>query len=143
MQDAVSDGTRAKRKQFGVFLCLPMAAVLLLIWNGDFGMSPIYGHHRARYCSPSNGAHVGRRKLSAMGIAKLVANRKCLFRFHVSKADAVAIDGSIFVENAALPPKDICSNWYVRFVPKADITTSTEITLAAPGGRRFLAKPHR
>ena len=54
MQDAVSDGTSAKRKQFGVFLCLPMAAVLLLIWNGDFGMSPICGHHRARYCSPIN-----------------------------------------------------------------------------------------
>ena len=46
--DAGSDDTRAKRKQFGVFLCLPMAlVVLLLIWNGDFGMSPIYGHHGA------------------------------------------------------------------------------------------------
>jgi hypothetical protein len=55
MQDAGSDGTLAKRKQFGVFLCLPMAAVLLLIWNEDFGMSPIYGHHRARYCSPISG----------------------------------------------------------------------------------------
>jgi hypothetical protein len=54
LQDAGSDGTRAKRKQFGVFLCLPTAAVLLLIWNGDFGMSPIYGQHRARYCSPIN-----------------------------------------------------------------------------------------
>jgi ABC-type uncharacterized transport system substrate-binding protein len=37
----------------------------------------------------------GAPELSAMGIAKLVANRKCLFRFHVSKADVfVAIDGS-------------------------------------------------
>lgn len=46
--DAGADGTHAKRKQFGVFLCLPMVLVLLLIWNGDFGMSPIYEHHRAR-----------------------------------------------------------------------------------------------
>ena len=54
--DAGSDDTRAKRKQFGVFLCLPMALVLLLIWNGDFGMSPIYGHHGARRYSPVNSA---------------------------------------------------------------------------------------
>jgi hypothetical protein len=46
--DAGADGTRAKRKQFGVFSWLPMVLVLLLISNGDFGMSPIYGHHRAR-----------------------------------------------------------------------------------------------
>ena len=52
--DAGSDDTRAKRKQFGVFLCLPMAPVLLLIWNGDFGMSPIYGHHGACCCLPVN-----------------------------------------------------------------------------------------
>jgi hypothetical protein len=45
--DAGADDTRAKRKQFGVFLCLPMALVLLLIWNGDLGRPPIYGHHRA------------------------------------------------------------------------------------------------
>ena len=50
--DAGSDGTRAKRKQFGVFLCLPMAPVLLLIANGDYGTSPIYGHHRARPTCP-------------------------------------------------------------------------------------------
>ena len=46
--DASADVTRAKRKQFAVFLCLPMALMLLLIWNGDFGMSPIYGHRGAR-----------------------------------------------------------------------------------------------
>ena len=62
--------------------------------------------------------HLGRRKLSAMGIAKLVANRKCLFRFHVSKADVfVAIDGSMSAEN-------------VRFGSLADIT-------ALPGNVRF------
>jgi len=69
--DAGSDDTRAKRKQFGVFLCLPMALVLLLIWNGDFGMSPIYGHHGARRYAPVN-KHVGRRTLSAMGVEKLI-----------------------------------------------------------------------
>jgi hypothetical protein len=69
--DAGSDDTRAKRKQFGVFLCLPMALVLLLIWNGDFGMSPIYGHHGARRYAPVN-KHVGRRALSAMGVEKLI-----------------------------------------------------------------------
>ena len=57
--DAGADDTRAKRKQFGVFLCLPMALVLLLIWNGDFGMSPIYGHRGARRCLPVN-MYVGR-----------------------------------------------------------------------------------
>jgi hypothetical protein len=71
--DAGSDDTRAKRKQFGVFLCLPMALVLLLIWNGDFGMSPIYGHHGARCCSPVN-VYVGRPTLSAMGAEKLIAD---------------------------------------------------------------------
>ena len=68
--DAGSDDTRAKRKQFGVFLCLPMALVLLLIWNGDFGMSPIYGHHGARRYAPVN-RHVGSRTFIPMG--------ECLF----------------------------------------------------------------
>ena len=71
--DAGSDDTRAKRKQFGVFLCLPMALVLLLICNGDFGMSPIYGHHGARRYAPVN-KDVGRRTLSAMGVEKLIAD---------------------------------------------------------------------
>ena len=46
--DAGSEATRAKRKQFGVLLCLPMALVLLLIQNGDFGTSPIYGQLSAK-----------------------------------------------------------------------------------------------
>ena len=71
--DAGADGTRAKRKQFGVFLCPPISLVVLLIWNGDFGMSPIYGHHRARRCLPLN-LQVGCRKLSAMGVEKLIAD---------------------------------------------------------------------
>ena len=58
--DAGSDDTRAKRKQFGVFLCLPMALVLLLLWNGDFGVSPIYGHHGARGGLPVT-VYLGRR----------------------------------------------------------------------------------
>ena len=65
--------TPAPNEQFGVFLCLPMALVLLLIWNGDFGMSPIYGHHGARRYAPVN-RHVGRRTLSAMGVEKLIAD---------------------------------------------------------------------
>ena len=59
-----------------------------------------------------------------MGIAKLVANQKCLFRFHVSKADVfVAIDGSMSVENVRFGSKaDMCSALGdVRFVPKADM----------------------
>ena len=71
--DAGADDTRAKRKQFGVFLCLPMALVLLLIWNGDFGMSPIYGHRGARRCLPVN-VYVGPRTLGAMGVEKLIAD---------------------------------------------------------------------
>ena len=47
--DAGSDGTRARRKQFAILLCLPMAPrVLLLILRGDFGRSPIYEHLVAR-----------------------------------------------------------------------------------------------
>ena len=72
--DAGADDTRAKRKQFGVFLCLPMAlVVLLLIRNGDFGMSPIYGHHRAKHSLPKD-MYVGRRTLAAMGVEKLIAD---------------------------------------------------------------------
>ena len=71
--DAGADDTRAKRKQFEVFLCLPMALVLLLIWNGDFGMSPIYGHRGARRFLPVN-MYVGCRTLSAMGVEKLIAD---------------------------------------------------------------------
>ena len=54
---AGADDTRAKRKQFEVFLCLPMTPVLLLIWNGDIGMSPIYGHRRARRFLPHRYGH--------------------------------------------------------------------------------------
>jgi hypothetical protein len=70
---AGADDTRAKLKQFEVFLCLPMAPVLLLIWNGDFGMSPIYGHRGARRCLPVN-VYVGPRTLGAMGVEKLIAD---------------------------------------------------------------------
>ena len=66
--------------------------------------------------------HLGRRKLSAMGIAKLAANRKCLFGFHVSKADVfVAIDGSMSVENVRFGSKaDMCSAQAdVRFTPNS------------------------
>jgi len=40
--DAGSFGTHAERCQFEVLLCLPMAPVLLLIQNRDFGTSPIF-----------------------------------------------------------------------------------------------------
>jgi len=72
--DAGSDGTRAKRKQFVILLCLPMAPwCCCLILSGDFGRSPIYGHHRARHCSPIT--HVwARRTLSAMAIEQLIAS---------------------------------------------------------------------
>ena len=75
--DAGCDDTRARRKQFGVFLCLPMALVLLLICNGDFGMSPIYGHHGARRYLPVS-VHVGRRTLTAMGVEKLICPMSAL-----------------------------------------------------------------
>jgi len=44
--DAGADNTRVERNKFQVLLCLPTAPVLLLIYNGGFGTSPIYGHHR-------------------------------------------------------------------------------------------------
>ena len=50
--DAGADDTRVELNKFQVLLCLPTALVLLLIQNGDFGTSSIYGHHRARYCLP-------------------------------------------------------------------------------------------
>ena len=54
-------------------MCLPMALVLLLIQNGDFGMSPIYGHRGATRCLPVN-IYVGPRTLGAMGVEKLIAD---------------------------------------------------------------------
>jgi len=73
--DAGVISIRAKCKQFAVFLCLPMALVLLLIWNGDFGMSPIYGHRGARCCSPVN-VYVGRWTLTAMGVERFIVDER-------------------------------------------------------------------
>ena len=68
-----------------------------------------------------------------MGIAKLVANQKCLFRFHVSKADVfVAIDGSMSVENVRFGSKaDFATHKTMSALPliatvKADIAVPTE-----------------
>ena len=93
--DAGCDDTRARRKQFGVFLCLPMALVLLLICNGDFGMSPIYGHHGARRYLPVS-VHVGRRTLTAMGVEKLICPMSALGQKQTCAAQKVM---------SALPPK--------------------------------------
>ncbi|MGA8751196.1 MAG: hypothetical protein WB563_20595, partial [Pseudolabrys sp.] len=63
-----------------------------------------------------------------MGIAKLVANQKCLFRFHVSKADVfVAIDGSMSVENVRFGSKaDMCSaKGHVCFSSNRDMRGTT------------------
>jgi hypothetical protein len=73
--DAGADDTRVKHKQFEVFLYLPMALVLLLTWNGDFGMSPIYGHRGARCCSPVN-VYVGRWTLTAMGVERFIVDER-------------------------------------------------------------------
>jgi hypothetical protein len=70
-------------------LCLPMALVLLLIQNGDFGTSPIYGHHRARHCLPLN-MHIGRRALNAMGVEKLIGDL-CVYR---RKGRAMPLSGT-------------------------------------------------
>jgi DNA-binding protein Fis len=68
-----------------------------------------------------------------MGIAKLGANRKCLFRFHVSKVDVfVAIDGSMSVENVRFGSlADIlrCGS-DVRFTPESNIVPLTECRLS-------------
>jgi len=42
--DKGADDARVDRIKFEDLLCLPTALVLLLVHNGDFGTSPIYGH---------------------------------------------------------------------------------------------------
>jgi hypothetical protein len=71
--DASADDTRAERINSEVLLCLPTALVLLLIQNGDFGTSPIYGHHRTRHFLPLN-VYMGRRARNAMGLERLITN---------------------------------------------------------------------
>jgi hypothetical protein len=55
-------------------------AVLLLILSGDFGRSPIYGHHWARLLAHKD--VWARRTLNAMAIGELIASSQIyLFRF--------------------------------------------------------------
>ena len=98
--DAGADDTRAKLKQFGVLLCLPMAPVLLLIWNGDFGMPPIYGHRREDASYPIN-MDVGCRTLSATGVERFILDERLANVRFGSLADITA------------------RPWHVRFTPES------------------------
>ena len=111
MQDAGSDGTRAKRKQFGVF-CACRWQRCCCLYGTETSACPRFMGTIGQDTAHPLMCTCGALEIKCKGIAKLVANQKCLFRFHVSKADVfVAIDGSMSVEN-------------VRFGSLADIRTA-------------------
>jgi hypothetical protein len=71
--DAGSDGTRIQPQTIRYFIVLADGtAVLLLILSGDFGRSPVYGHHGARLLAHND--VWARRRLSAMAIGELIAS---------------------------------------------------------------------
>ena len=87
MRVPTAPAPNANNSEFFFSCNLPMALVLLLVWNGNFGRSPILWTRSGKTLLTHN-INLGRRTLSAMEIEKLIASLKCLFDFHVSRADA-------------------------------------------------------
>src|SRR6476620_5474161 len=99
MQDAGSDGTRAKRKQFGVFRACRWQRCCCLYGTETSACPRFMGTIGQDTAHPLM-CTCGAPEIKCNGNCEISCESKCLFRFRVSKADVfVAIDGSMAVED--------------------------------------------